>query len=173
MNKLDELVEMFFECLSEGACLGILYIMGGQIPSADDGMNALPIHRRHAAFLFHAIFSEWRTKFKQIIYGVGEGEPFVGDSFPGELCHNHASANFPTALKEDWTQNCHPSWSDEMRKDKCLSFQEAAWGTDVLMKLQDIHADVDPDNLFNCWDCVGNAPDIKKGKKKKKNKKVS
>jgi len=39
------------------------------------------------------------------------------------------------------------------------------------MKLQDIHASVDPDNLFACWDCVGNAPDLKKGKKGKKNNK--
>ncbi len=173
VHKVDIMVEMFFECMKAGACTGAGYFLGGKIPSADDGMTSLPTHRRHGAFNTVVTTPEWRTKFKQVFYGVEDGKAFVGDSFPGELCHNHASANYPTALKDDWTQGCDPSWNDEMRKEKCLSFQEASWGTDVLMKLQDIHAALDPDNLFNCWDCVGNAPDIKKEKKNKKKKKVS
>ena len=36
-----------------------------------------------------------------------------------------------------------------------MSYQEAAWGTNVLKKLEMIHATVDPEQLFNCWDCVG------------------
>ncbi len=175
VNKLDLMTEMFYDCVFvyETCAGGGMYLLGGVIPSADDGMNALSTSRRHSAFKFSVYSLEWRTKFKRVFYGVEDGEAFVGKSFPGEICHNHVSPNFPTALKEDWTQGCDPRWSDEMRKEKCLSFHEAAWGTDVLMKLQGIHEAVDPDNLFNCWDCVGNAPDMKnKGKKDKKNKKV-
>ncbi len=173
LNKLDLMVEMIFDCtFKAGVCTGNGYFLGGKIPSADDGMSSLSTHRRHGAFNMLVSSPEWRTKFKRVFYGVEEGEAYVGGkSFPGEICHNHASANYPTALKDDWTQGCNPSWDDEMKKEKCLSYQEASWGTDILMKLQDIHAAVDPDNLFNCWDCVGNAPDMKKGKKGKKDKK--
>eukprot|EP00551_Chaetoceros_affinis_P007584 CAMPEP_0203663894 /NCGR_PEP_ID=MMETSP0090-20130426/1393_1 /ASSEMBLY_ACC=CAM_ASM_001088 /TAXON_ID=426623 /ORGANISM="Chaetoceros affinis, Strain CCMP159" /LENGTH=772 /DNA_ID=CAMNT_0050526939 /DNA_START=221 /DNA_END=2539 /DNA_ORIENTATION=+ len=172
VNKLDLMIEMFYECvfIHETCAPGGMYLLGGNIASADDGMNALSTSRRHSAFKFAVYSLEWRTKFKQIFYGVESGKPFAGKSFPGELCHNHVSPNFPTALKDDWTQGCDPRWSEEMRKEKCLSFHEAAWGTEGLMKLQGIHAAVDPDNLFNCWDCVGNAPDLKKEKKDKKKK---
>jgi len=170
VNKLDKVCDMLVQCYSEGKCSGNMYILGGKIPSADDGMSPLPPHRRYGAFNMGVYSPAWRTKFKQVFYGAEDGKPFVGDSFPGELCHNHASATFPTALKDDWTKGCDPRWPEEERKERCLSYQEAAWGTDVLIKLQGIHAAVDPDNLFNCWDCVGNAPDLKKEKKKDKKK---
>ncbi len=172
MKKFDLMLDMIFECYDANACAHQQYFQGGKISLSDDGMSSISPHRRHAAFNDVVIYQEWRTKFKRVFYGVEDEKPFVGGkSFPGELCHNHASANFPTALKDDWTTGCDPRWSSEMRNEKCISFQEAAWGTDVLMKLQNIHATVDPDNLFKCWGSVGDAPDMKK--KGKKDKKVS
>jgi len=68
-------------------------------------MSALSAHRRDSAFLQMVVDPEMRTKFKQVFYGVEDGKPFVGGkNFPGELCHNHVSATFPTAQKDDWTK---------------------------------------------------------------------
>ena len=95
---------------------------------------------------------ETRFKFQQLFYGVNEDEAVTGESFPGALCHNHASVTFPTPLEEDWTKACNPSWSKEEKEEKCFSFQEAAWGTEILERLEIIHSSVDPNHLFKCWD---------------------
>lgn len=155
VQKYPQLVSLMLECVLKKMCLGPTYIMGGMIPSADDGLNSLPIHRREGAFLTFVTSAEFRTKFKRLFYGVSDGVVVTGDNFPGGLCHNHASANYPTPLKEDWTQQCNPYWTKKTKEEKCLSFQETAWGTVILKKLETIHEKVDPDHLFNCWDCVG------------------
>merc|ERR1712165_518855 len=144
VNKFDKISELLVQCVLEGACTGMMYILGGKIPSADDGMSPLSPNRRHGAFNMVVNSTAWRTKFKQVFYGVEDGKPFVGDTFPGELCHNHASANFPTALKDDWTQGCDPRWSEDMRKEKCFSFQEAAWGFIIILKEKQLLSTKEP-----------------------------
>ena len=175
VNKRDKLGEMIFNCLVEGTCISITYIMGGKIPSVDDGMNSLPSHRRQGAFLMtlwgpaeEALAT--REEFYQLFYGVSEGDIVTGKDFPGVLCHNHASVDFPTPLKENWTKNCDLSWSEEEKEEKCFSYQEGAWGTQILKNLENIHATVDPDHLFDCWDCVGYSKDFKAGKSGKGSK---
>jgi len=42
-----------------------------------------------------------------------------------------------------------------------MSFQETAWGTKILKKLERIHTNVDPDRLFNCWGGVEYIKEVK------------
>ena len=173
VNKRDKLGQMIFNCALKGACSPRIYIMGGKIPSVDDGMNSLPSHRRHGAFLMFLIGEKslaTREEFYHLFYGVSEGDIVTGKDFPGVLCHNHASVDFPTPLKENWTKNCDLSWSEEEKEEKCFSYQEGAWGTQILKNLENIHATVDPDHLFDCWDCVGYSKDFKAGKSSKGSK---
>jgi len=82
-------------------------------------MNALPSHRRHGGFLTLVTDPAWRNKFKQVI-----GGPTKGKKFPGALCHNHASPDFPTPIKDDWTKDCDLSWSDKEKAKKYFSYQD-------------------------------------------------
>jgi len=154
-TKRDELIPLLTQCVLERKCVPFFYIMGGNIPSADDGHNSLPIHRRHGGFLMTVMDNNYRTKFDQIFYAVNDGQPKNGDNFPGALCHNHASLDYPTPRKDDWTKACDLSYSKEEKEEKCFSYQETAWGTEVLKKLERIHADVDPNRLFSTSDSVG------------------
>ena len=69
---------------------------------------------------------------------------------------NHASINTRGPLKEDWSKGCPLDWSKEERDEKCVSLQEAIWGTEVLQRLEKIKLKVDPHFMFNCNGCVGN-----------------
>ncbi len=53
-------------------------------------------------------------------------------------------------------------WTFEERKDKCISAQEAIYGTELLRRLEQIKMKVDPDFIFNCASCVGNNLDLTK-----------
>ena len=78
----------------------------------------------------------------------------TGDDFTGALCHNHASLDYPTTRKNDWTKGCDLSYSKEEKEEKCVLYQETAWGTQVLNKLERIYAIVDPKCLFTTSDSV-------------------
>jgi len=181
VEKMDILVPMIAQCVNKeifpyfNACSGTMYIMGGKIPLADDGVNSLPLHRRHGGFLMSVRSLDVRTSFERVFYNTNSSSSSVDDNdnvpnggdvvketkfsgeddFPGNLCHNHASADYPTPLKDDWTKPCDPKWSKTEKLEKCFSYQETAWGTRILEKLEGIHTDVDPHHLFQCWDCVG------------------
>ena len=68
---------------------------------------------------------------------------------------NHASINTRGPLKDDWSKGCPLDWSKEERDEKCVSLQEAIWGTKVLQRLEEIKLKVDPHFMFNCNGCVG------------------
>jgi len=179
ITKRDKMITMLFNCVSNSKCSGKMYIMGGKIPAADDGMNSLPPHRRHGAFLMAVSDPTVRTEFHRLFNNISEGEIWTGESFPGTLCHNHATLDFPTPLKEDWALTCDPDWPKEEREEKCMSFQETAWGTDTLAKLERIHTSVDPDRLFRTDDGAGyalpgkkNSKVSKKGAEKDKSKSI-
>jgi len=58
-NKIDELIEILYSCHMMRSCTtGTMYIMGGMIPFADDGMNSLSAHRRHGGFLLNGVIDK-------------------------------------------------------------------------------------------------------------------
>jgi hypothetical protein len=42
------------------------------------------------------------------------------------------------------------------RGEKCISFQEAIYGTERLARLEAIKKAIDPQFMFNCANCIGN-----------------
>ena len=60
------------------------------------------------------------------------------------------------AVKSNWTKACPWEWTFEERSEKCISFQEAIYGTESLSRLEAIKKAVDPHSMFNCHNCVGN-----------------
>merc|ERR1712076_205039 len=82
------------------------------------------------------------------------GNSFSGKPFPGGTELNHVSASEMGPLKSDWTKAC-PQGSHAERKEKCVSVQEAVWGTENLEKLLRIKSRIDPEYIFQCVHCVG------------------
>lgn len=72
------------------------------------------------------------------------------DNFPGYLGGNHAGINTRGPLKDDWTKACPVEWTQEERDEKCISLQEAIWGTKTLSRLEAIKEVIDPDYMFDC-----------------------
>jgi len=76
--------------------------------------------------------------------------------FPPIFGLNHAGFLTTGPLKEDWTKPCPREWTFEERREKCISFQEAIYGTERLARLEAIKKAVDPHFVFNCGNCIGN-----------------
>ncbi len=142
------------------------YILGGDIPSAGDGMNALGLHRRYGTLILRPADDETYNKFLDLFYDAEDGAPVTGNNFPGSMCHNHAGFFQDTLQRDDWTKVCDVEWDDADRHEKCFTYQEATLGVENVKKLEKIHSMVDPNRLFACPDCVGYADDIAKYKKK-------
>ena len=77
-------------------------------------------------------------------------------NFPPVFGSNHAGFLTTGPLKEDWTKPCPREWTFKERSEKCISFQEAIYGTETLARLEAIKKAVDPQFIFNCTNCVGN-----------------
>ena len=82
--------------------------------------------------------------------------------FPPVFGSNHAGPLLSGPLKEDWTKMCPREWTFEERREKCISPQEAIYGTELLSRLEAIKVAVDPQFMFNCNNCVANNLDVTK-----------
>ena len=152
METISQLVAVDVLTFESGAAI---YPMGGAIRSSTDQTTSLSPIRRSAGFLKAVLDEETRNAYYDIIYGNGDGTPFVGDVFPGSSCHNHALVYEMGPLKNDWTKSCPVDWPQEERVEKCISQNEAAWGTTNLARLDAINANVDPNGIFICTSGIG------------------
>ncbi len=84
--------------------------------------------------------------------------------FPAVFQSNHHGPSAHGPLKDDWTKGCPLEWTFEERKEKCISAQEAIYGTDLHRRLEAIKMKVDPDFMFDCNSCIGNNLDEAKKK---------
>merc|ERR1711972_116568 len=73
----------------------------------------------------------------------------------GILCHNHL---YPTTSprKSNWLEECDYRAGGGSDED-CMSLQEASWGTATLRRLEEIHASIDPNRIFQTVDGPGYA----------------
>ena len=157
LSNTDALVELLaLYAVTQGG-LTTAYLMGGMIPSADDGMNALPPTRRNAAFWISVLDEGIRARFFTLLYG---GIDMSGD-FPGSSCHNHAAIYEMGPLKTNWSTPCPMRMPQEEREEKCISQNEAAFGTANLAQLNAFKAKIDPNNLFICVSGVGYSNPVK------------
>jgi hypothetical protein len=76
--------------------------------------------------------------------------------FPPVFGGNHAGMLSSGPRKDDWTKACPPEWTLEERAEKCISVQEAVFGTTGLKRLEAIKEAVDPNYMFDCNGCIGN-----------------
>mmetsp|Transcript_30757 Transcript_30757/g.52235 ORF Transcript_30757/g.52235 Transcript_30757/m.52235 type:complete len:746 (-) Transcript_30757:192-2429(-) len=127
------------------------YAFGGAAASGSDQANSLSQAHRNAAFM--AYFSDdyfWGNLFPKM-FDISDKT-----KFPPVFGSNHAGFLTAGPLKEDWTKPCPREWTFEERREKCISFQEAIYGTERLARLEAIKKAVDPQFIFNCVNCVGN-----------------
>eukprot|EP00984_Skeletonema_dohrnii_P001959 scaffold662_cov124-Skeletonema_dohrnii-CCMP3373.AAC.3 len=141
------------------------YTFGGAAASSSDQANALSQAHRDAAFmvsLFDTADEEanfWGNLFPKM-FDISDKS-----NFPPVFGSNHAGFLTTGPLKDDWTKPCPREWTFEERGEKCISFQEAIYGTERLAQLEAIKKAVDPHFIFNCNNCVGNnLPEASKSK---------
>lgn len=131
---------------------GTIYAQGGAILEIDDGLNSLSPARRNAAFLMTVNDEAIRDQYFSIFYGGLEAGT---DDFPGSSCHNHALIYEMGPLKANYSKSCPMDWPQVEREEKCISQNEAAWGTANLKRLEAFKAQIDPNNIFLCTSGVG------------------
>ena len=155
---IDESVENLQTVLENaaGGALSPYYAFGGAAASGSDQANSLSQAHRNAAFMLALIFTAdeeayfWGNLFPQM-FDISDKT-----KFPPIFGLNHAGFLTTGPLKEDWTKPCPREWTFEERREKCISFQEAIYGTERLARLEAIKKAVDPHFVFNCGNCIGN-----------------
>ena len=131
-------------------------------PNTSDQLNALSEAHRGGGIMYIAsynmkpfdqevdaetFYSEWLPE----MYDFTDS-----DNFPGYLGSNHASSATLGPLKSNWTKPCPMNWTEAEREEKCISLQEAIFGTRLLKRLEGIKETIDPNYMFDCNRCVGN-----------------
>ena len=132
------------------------YAFGGAAASGSDQANSLSQAHRDAGFMLSLLFTAddeanfWGNLFPQM-FDISDKT-----NFPPVFGSNHAGFLATGPLKEDWTKPCPREWTFGERREKCISFQEAIYGTERLARLEAIKKAVDPQIIFNCMNCIGN-----------------
>jgi len=140
-------------------------------PNTSDQLNALSEAHRGGGVMYTPEYN--RRPFDNVV----DAETFYSewlpemydftdsDNFPGYFGSNHASSGTLGPLKNDWTKPCPMNWTEVEREEKCISLQEAIFGTKLLQRLEGIKETIDPNYMFNCNRCVGNnRPDSVEGR---------
>ena len=139
------------------------YAYGVDTYSFSDQANSLPQSLREAATmapLASAMSNFWSDLFPKM-YDISDKT-----KFPAVYQSNHAGHLAQGPLKDDWTKACPSEWTLEERKEKCISAQEAIYGTELLRRLEAIKMKVDPGFMFDCNGCIGNNLDAAKAEAK-------
>ena len=156
---VDESEENIDILLSMG--MGVLvpyYAYGVATSRFSDQANSLPQSLRDAATMASYLwFNFWSSDLFPKIYDISDKT-----KFPAVFQSNHATFGASGPRKDDWTKDCPLEWTLEERKEKCISVQEAIYGTEVLSRLEAIKLAVDPGFMFNCYNCIGNNLDLAK-----------
>ena len=167
---VDESEENIDILLSMGLGFQVPYYAYGVATfSFSDQANSLPQSLRDAATMASYLTSsdEFRSVFPFPFGFWSDLFPKMYDisdktKFPAVFQSNHAVVGAAGPRKDDWTKYCPLEWTLEERKEKCISVQEAIYGTEVLRRLEAIKLAVDPGFMFNCIDCIGNNLDLAK-----------
>jgi len=134
---------------------------GGRTPATSDQANGLSQAHRDGGYMvtfahtsipgvpFPSIDDSFFTDLFPKMFDTSDG-------FPGFIGSNHVGPNTMGPMKEDWTKACPLEWTEEERDEKCISQQEAIYGTKLLERLEAIKEAVDPNYMFDCNKCIGN-----------------
>lgn len=130
------------------------YVTGGALLNTHDQITAIPLSRREGGLMLTFTDMMINPDVLETMFPImfGDLDPSA-DTFPGFVGHNHYVRHGP--LKEDWTKPCPITLTlDEMDK-LCISEQEAVWGTELLARLENFKAKIDPDGIMTCPTGVG------------------
>lgn len=129
------------------------HVTGGNVAKASDGMTAVPpserISGQSSVYFQSAIDHYGDDILSDVLSAVYKYASDPHGTFPGFSEYNHLCADAKTPSKADWTKDC-----SEEDEEECFSVQESIWGETLYAKLQGIKAAVDPDYLFDCYQCV-------------------
>jgi len=142
--------------------------LGGNIAVSSDGMDSMSPGFRKGALACQMSLRPWEVTKEQswemektferlqtAILAVLDVDQRRGDDFPGWTELNHIQA-YAGPLKEDWTKPCPFNFTRGERKEKCMTTQEAIWGTKNLYRLNVTKHLIDPDNMFSVLYGIGN-----------------
>ncbi len=138
------------------------YSHGVATASFSDQADSLSQSQRETAVMAYFFFDEagqanfWSNIFPKM-HDISDKT-----NFPPVFAANHAGSKLTGPQKEDWTKACPFEWTFQERKEKCISSQEAIYGTELLNRLEAIKMAVDPNFIFNCHNCIGNNLDLAK-----------
>jgi hypothetical protein len=128
---------------------------GHSAKSTSDQSNSLSTAHRDAGYMTFAAHNNVDdTFFTDVLPSLYDTSDKT--NFPGYIGANHAGVNTRGPLKSDWTKACPLEWTPEDRDEKCISLQEAIWGTKLLKQLETIKEAIDPNYMFDCNGCIGN-----------------
>ena len=173
-TRFDAFMDIYMPCIfatldaaltgkPENLCVHLAaftpYFYGGGIQFASDGTDAYPSHRRNGAFHIFVLQEDVRKQFKKLIWDVeNNDETYSNGDFPGIYCHNHLFYT-TSPKKSNWLEDCNGSTPDgsgtPLTDDDCMSIQEAAFGTETLRRLEQIHSNIDPLRMFQTSDGPG------------------
>ena len=127
---------------------------GGARTASDQASSLSSAHRDAAAMVLFNSDDEidyfWSELFPKM-FDISDKSVF-----PPVFGGNHAGPLSSGPRKDDWTKACPPEWTLEERAEKCISVQEAIYGTTVLKRLEAIKEAVDPNYMLDCHNCIGN-----------------
>ena len=130
------------------------HTMGGYVAQLGDGMDSVsPTERssgQSSIDIQSTIGKYGDSILNDYLAAVYKYTSDDADGFPGFSEYNHMCSEALTVSKANWTESCDGSGGEA----ECFRVQELVWGEDLYVKLQDIKAAVDPDNLLDYYQCV-------------------
>lgn len=156
---IDESEENIDILIKNSVNPGNYHAYGVDTYSFSDQADSLPQTLREAATMSIGLSTNeyfWSDLFPKM-YDISDKT-----KFPAVFQSNHVTHSAHGPLKDDWTKVCPLEWTVEERKEKCISAQEAVYGTELLRRLEAIKMKVDPGFMLNCTSCVGNDLDVAK-----------
>ena len=139
--------DVIFEIFSKK---GGEHVTGGYLEYAHDQMSAIPPFQRRSGLSSTGLADLDEELQNRLLKDFLKDE----NEFPGITEVNHVCIGSYGPLKSDHSKICPREYSEEQKKEECISLQESIWGTEILSRLEDIKTKVDPDVLFDCNICI-------------------
>jgi len=139
------------------------HMLGGNVQVSSDGKDSIAEGVRNSSyncpvglgFLGSKTYTELEKAISRIQSIMLPYMDIKDGQFPGWSDLNHVSP-YAGPLKSDWNTACPLSFEKTERREKCMSAQEAIWGTKNLAKLEAIKTKIDPDNTFSVFFGINN-----------------
>lgn len=131
------------------------HLMGGHVPTAHDGMSAVPSSVRQAGLECGMYFGSECDFCHTVRNDMRPYRDSTDGSYPPDTEFNHISPDIFGPLKSNWSAPCPSDIGKSEQEKQCVSLQESVWGSSGLVRLTEIKNKVDPKHVFDCYRCVG------------------